>query len=220
MFDPMPISREAEGTPVEVKLYVDGSRLASKHSFDIVYKNTVGDLRNDLFDQTPATRGVILGLLDDNADGTVDRSEDVLVRDSQYRANTVRINLGRRKREVSETITFDPFNFPGHAAIEAALRAPDSRARFFPMSDPTGTDEGYPVTDPPTDDHSWVTRTDANPPRSHILAAEAGNFHTPTAATAQDAPNDERRYQLVRANRPARKDDKTLSTLKLLAVYR
>ena len=214
MFDPEPISREAEGTDVAVTLYVDGSRLASKHSFDIVYKNTVGDLRNDLFDQTPATRGVILDLLDDNDDGTVDRSEDVLVRDSQYRADTGRINLGRRKREASETVTIDPFNFPGQVVIEAALRAPDSRARFFPLSDPTGTDEGYPVTDPATDDHSWVTRTDANPPRSHNLDPDGdatNNFHTPTAATAAASPNDERRYQLVRANRPARKDDKTLS---------
>ena len=207
MFDPMPISREAEGTDVEVTLYVDGSRLASKHSFDIVYKNTVGDLRNDLFDQTPATRQVILDLLDANTDGTVDRSEDVLVRDSQYRANTVRINLGRRKREASETITFDPFNFPGHAAIEAALRAPDSRSRFLALSDPTTDDAGYPVDN---DDSSWLTRnadpTLQTPPRSHF--AVGASFHTPSAATTSDA-NDERRYQLVRANKPARKDNKT-----------
>ena len=59
-FDPAPVSREAEGTDVEVTLYVDGSRFASRHSFDIVYKNTVGDARNDLFDQTPNTQEVIL----------------------------------------------------------------------------------------------------------------------------------------------------------------
>ena len=200
-FDPMPLSREAEGTDVKVTLYVDGSRFASRHSFDLVYKNTVGDENNDLFDQTPDTRATIVRLLDTSGDGTVDRSEDVLVRDSQYRANTARINLGRRQREASATITFDPFNFPGYAAIEAALRAPDTnpRSKFLALSDPTGTDEGYTEDN---DDSSWLTRTGdpstQTPPRSHFDGTVSpAVFHTPTAATATD-DNDERRYHLVR----------------------
>ena len=227
MFDPMPVSREAEGTDVEVTLYVDGSRFASRHSFDIVYKNTVGDARNDLFDQTPNTRQVILDLLDANNDGTVDRTEDVLVRDSQYRADTDRINLGRRKREASATITFDPFNFPGYAAIEAALRAPDSRSRFLALSDPTGANVGYPEDN---DDSSWLTRvadpttTPQTPPRSGYFDGNldpdgdgTNNFHTPGQATVSDDV-DERRYHLIRANKPARKDDKFASNFDATAI--
>ena len=220
MFDPMPVSREAEGTDVEVTLYVDGSRFASRHSFDIVYKNTVGDARNDLFDQTPNTRQVILDLLDANNDGTVDRTEDVLVRDSQYRADTDRINLGRRKREASATITFDPFNFPGYAAIEAALRAPDSRSRFLALSDPTGANNGYPAPANAAglggDDSSWLTMVDATdaegPPSKPLLGlgismvtsellpeTELPHSHCYRCQATFSDDVDERRYHLVRA---------------------
>ncbi len=205
-FDPGNLSREAERNDVDVIVSIDGSRLASKHSFDVVFKNTVGDARNDLFDKTPGTQAEALKLLDADEDGTLDATENVLVRDSQYWAQSAKINLGRRKREASGTIPFDPFNFAGYAAIEADISG--AGARFFPLSDPTGTDAGYP--DP--DDSSWTGRdaADPGPPRSHVPTPAdpdgdgTENWHAldaDDAPTAGDGstPNDERRYHLIRA---------------------
>ena len=106
--DPGSLNKEDEQNDVDVEIYIDGARLASKHSFDIVFKNTVGDDRNDLFDKTEMT-------LDDASGKTI------LVRDSQYRSTTAKINLGRRKKTATGTITLDPFNVPGYVAIEAAF---------------------------------------------------------------------------------------------------
>ena len=210
-FDPGNLSREAERSDVEVIVSVDGSRLASKHSFDVVFKNTIGDQGNDLFDKTPAT--LADGLAKQTASQTADPPGiGILTRDSHYWAQSAKINLGRRKREASGTIPFDPFNFHGYAAIEADISG--KTARFFPLSDPAGANNGYPTPD----DSSWKGRgSDATdpaddlttPPRSHGQLGVAtdldfdndgtADFHIPTAATTATAPGDDRRYHLIRA---------------------
>ena len=128
-FSPGNLNKEDEEHNVDVIAYVDGARLSSKHTFDVVFKNTVGDDRNDLFDKTPATLAA--------ADG-----KNILVRDSEYRSTTTKINLSRRKKEASGTITLDPFNVPGHVAVEATF--PESQAGriadddgTFPTAEPT-----------------------------------------------------------------------------------
>ena len=127
-FDPGSLNKEDEENKVDVIVYVDGARLASKHSFDVVFKNTVGDQRNDLFDKTPLTL-------------TAAEDKNILVRDSEYRSTTAKINLSRRKKEAKGTITLDPFNVPGHVAIEATF--PESQVGR--IADDDGT---FPTTEP------------------------------------------------------------------------
>ena len=203
-FDPGDLSREAERTDVDVIVSIDGSRLASKHAFDVVFKNTIGDQGNDLFDKTPAT---LADGLKKQADNIADDGLGILTRDSHYWAQSAKISFGRRKREASETIPFDPFNFYGYAAIEADISG--ETARFFPLSAVDGTDAGYPPAG--EDDSSWRDRTNTTPPRSHGQGGvdtdvdfdndATDDFHilnADDAATAAATPNDERRYHLIR----------------------
>ena len=102
--DKTSLTREHEETEIDVIAYVDGSRLGSKHSFDVVFRNA-----NNLFDDTEITNDMITS------------STNILVRDSEYRAETGKINLRRRQKEGSGTINVDPFNVAGLVAIEAVF---------------------------------------------------------------------------------------------------